>query len=294
MTKHISITGDLGSGKSTIAKRICDILHFKYLSTGSIQRELASQMGMNTLEFNKYSNENKEIDTYIDQKLKDIQYATDTYVLDARLGWHFVPSSFKIYVMAMDEVAASRVLRDSSRVGEPDTQDLQSKIHELRERRELENQRFEKIYGIRPSLFKDFDIIIDTSTATIEDITQLVVDLYEKHCQGVYYAKVWLSPVRLFPTITSDGHTDLTDEPIKCVLYQKNFYIIEGHQSVKEHMKRKNELIPVDMSGKNEEFIDDHTHIPTYLIKNTDLDTIKNWENENHIRFFQYPEFLNE
>lgn len=292
MTTHITITGDLGSGKSTIAKKICDILHLKYLSTGSIQRELASQMGMNTLEFNKYSNENKEIDSYIDQKLKDINHASDTYVLDSRLGWHFVQTSFKIYVMAMDEVAAARVLKDGSRVGEPDARDLQGKISELKERRELENNRFEKIYGIRPSLFQDFDIIIDTSTATVEDITQLVVDLYQKHCKGEPYAKVWLSPIRLFPTNSYEVTHNEKESPIKCVLYLRNFFIVEGHDQVSEYINRKSELIPVEMTGKNEDLIDDHTNIQTFLHNHSDLKTIKEWEKKHQIKFFHYPDFL--
>lgn len=289
---HISITGDLGSGKSTIAKIICQILNLKYLSTGSIQRELATQMGMNTLEFNKYSNDNKEIDTYIDQKLKDIEEATDTYVLDSRLGWHFVPTSFKIYVMALDEVAATRVLKDASRVGEPDAKDLQGKIKELKERREIETARFENIYGIRPSLFKDFDIIIDTSTATIEAISQLVIDLYNKHCKGEPYNRVWLSPIRLLPTQFYENENPSINSPIKCVLYQKNFYIIDGHKSVSALIHEKWELIPVEITGKNEEYMDDKTNIESYLKSHLDKETIKIWENSHNLKFYYYPEFL--
>ena len=87
---HISITGDLGSGKSTIAKEICKVLNFNYLSTGLIQRQLGQEKGMNTLEFNKFTDNNKQIDEYIDQKLKDINNQTESYVLDSRLGWHFI------------------------------------------------------------------------------------------------------------------------------------------------------------------------------------------------------------
>jgi len=286
---HISITGDLGSGKSTIAKNICNILSLKYLSTGSIQRELAAEMGMNTLEFNKYSNENKEIDQYIDQKLIDINEANETYVLDSRLGWHFVNKSFKIYVMAMDEVAASRVLKDSSRIGEPNAKDLQGKILELRERREIENTRFENIYGIRPSIFQDFDIIIDTSTATIEQITALVLDLYKKHCSHEPYERIWLSPIRLLPT--KNLKVTSVREAIDCVLYERNFFIINGHEKVIQLISENIQLIPVKILGKNEDYIDETVSIISYLKENFSQTELKKWEKENNLQFYHSPEF---
>ena len=202
---HISITGDLGSGKSTVAKEICRVLGFKYLSTGQIQRQLGQERGMNTLEFNKFTDNNKEIDDYIDQRLKDINNQTDSYVLDSRLGWHFVNTSFKIYLMAVDEVAASRVLVDEKRIGEPLALDIKAKIKEQHERRKIENDRFEKNYGIKPSIFKDFDAIVDTSSASIDEVTNLILALYAKFEKKEHYNKIWLSPHRIFPTKNGRG-----------------------------------------------------------------------------------------
>ena len=178
---HISITGDLGSGKSTVAKEISQKLGFKYLSTGSIQRQLGQEKGMNTLEFNKFMNDNKEIDTYIDQKLIDINDQKDPHVLDSRLAWHFVKNSFKIYLAASDEVAASRVLNDGVRVGEPSAADLQSKINDLRERRKIEGERFEKQYGIKPNIDTDFDAVIDTSFISVSEVVDLILSRYEEY-----------------------------------------------------------------------------------------------------------------
>ena len=179
-TMHISITGDLGSGKSTVAKEISQKLGFKYLSTGSIQRQLGQEKGMNTLEFNKFMTENKDVDTYIDQKLIDINDQKEPYVLDSRLAWHFVRKSFKVYLAASDEVAATRVLNDGIRVGEPSAADLQSKINDLRERRKIESERFEKQYGVKPNIDTDFDAIIDTSFLSIAEVVSLILSQYDQ------------------------------------------------------------------------------------------------------------------
>ena len=50
---HITITGNLGSGKSTICNILKEKYQFEIYSTGKVQRKLAEDMGMTTLEFNQ-------------------------------------------------------------------------------------------------------------------------------------------------------------------------------------------------------------------------------------------------
>ncbi|MCX8480689.1 MAG: cytidylate kinase family protein, partial [Sediminibacterium sp.] len=66
---HITITGDLGSGKTTVAKKLCEILHYTYFSTGKIQREIAAQRKTNTLNLNYIAENDSSIDEYIDNQL---------------------------------------------------------------------------------------------------------------------------------------------------------------------------------------------------------------------------------
>ena len=42
LPKHITITGDLGSGKSSMAARLTDKYGATRISTGAVQRELAA------------------------------------------------------------------------------------------------------------------------------------------------------------------------------------------------------------------------------------------------------------
>ena len=53
MTMHITMAGKLGSGKSTIARLLNERHGFEIYSTGKIQRELARNFGVRTLEMNK-------------------------------------------------------------------------------------------------------------------------------------------------------------------------------------------------------------------------------------------------
>ncbi len=304
---HISITGDLGSGKSTVAKEICRVLGFKYLSTGQIQRQLGQERGMNTLEFNKFTDNNKEIDDYIDQRLKDINNQKDSYVLDSRLGWHFVNQSFKIYLMAVDEVAASRVLVDEKRIGEPRALDIKAKIKEQHERRKIENDRFEKNYGIKPSIFKDFDAIVDTSSASIAEVTNLILALYAKFEKKEHYNKIWLSPHRIFPT--KNGRSMVSEEakrikenirekgfdvefPISCVLFQKEFYAFDGHKRLSACLHSKLPFIPISLTAKNEDTINPTLKVEQFVKGNLNISMINHWEEVHGFKFCHYPALL--
>jgi CMP/dCMP kinase len=301
---HISITGDLGSGKSTMAKEICRVLNYKYLSTGQIQRQLGLERGMNTLEFNKFTDNNKEIDDYIDQRLKDINGQTETYVLDSRLAWHFVKKSFKVYLMAVDEVAASRVLIDEKRIGEPQSLDIHAKIKEQHERRKIENDRFEKTYGVKPSIFKDFDAIIDTSSASISEVTNLVLALYDKFKENKQYNRIWLSPLRIFPTenirllasaeakelkaaISANGFDP--NHPISCVLFHREFYIFDGHKRVSACLYNKLPFIPISLIAKNEETILPNFKVEQFVKDALSMSWIYDWEDAHQFKFYHYP-----
>jgi len=305
---HISITGDLGSGKSTVAKEICHELNYMYLSTGLIQRQLGIDKGMDTLEFNKYSDDNKEVDDYIDQKLKDINYDSNLYVLDSRLAWFFVKNSFKVYLMTIDEVAASRVLTDKKRIGEPLAKDIQSKINDLKERQRSENNRFKKSYGIEPDIFRNFDLIIDTSTATISEVTSLILTQYKKWQTKEKFNRLWLSPLRLFPTenirtiahheagslseeMTKNGFDD--NFPVSCVLCNEDFYLFDGHKRLSAALYNKLSFIPVQLLAKDLEEVLPSINVIRFVNDSLNLSAVYDWEDAHTFKFFHYPVVLN-
>ena len=66
---HISITGRLGSGKSTVAKIIAEKYGFEIVSTGTALRNIAAELGMTALEFNKLMTADPKYDYMIDNGL---------------------------------------------------------------------------------------------------------------------------------------------------------------------------------------------------------------------------------
>lgn len=180
----ISITGDLGSGKSSVAKELCRMLGYQYFSTGSIQRELAQQKGMNTLELNYQAETDKEIDRFIDDRLRQLNHDAKPYVLDSRLAWHFIKNSFKVYLTVQPAIAAKRVLGDTQRTNEPVVHNEAAKALNLLERKRAEDQRFKKRYGVNCADLRNYDAIIDTSRSTAAQVAELIVRLYDQWNSG--------------------------------------------------------------------------------------------------------------
>lgn len=181
---HISITGDLGSGKSSVAKILCEDLGFEYFSTGSLQRKLAAEKGMNTLDMNKFSESTKDVDDYIDNFLRQIEAdknAACTYILDSRLAWHFVPSSFKVFIKVAPEVAAQRVLSDKARSNEPDSTDVASTMASLQARMQSECKRFKEYYDIDYRNESNFDLVVDSSVMTAQEVAASIIKAYQSH-----------------------------------------------------------------------------------------------------------------
>ncbi|MDR1591339.1 MAG: (d)CMP kinase [Prevotellaceae bacterium] len=306
---HISITGDLGSGKSTVAKEIARILQFKYLSTGVIQRQLALEKGMNTLEFNEYTSKHPEIDDYIDQTLKDVNEQREPYVLDARLGWRFVPRSFKVYLMAMNEVAALRVLSDSQRIGEPSASDINAKIRDLLKRKAIEDERFHQKYGIKPDIFKDFNAVIDTSAASSDEVVSLILSLYERFQTENLKRTVWLSPYRIYPlknmprfpfNAVEEIMQKLTDgekfaySPVVCMLRQNEFYLYKEDCRLSAHIRLKYPFVPVALEAEDDENITPDKTVAEYITSLLDKNILIQWENEHRFIFDHYPSVLHQ
>ncbi|MCK9164005.1 MAG: AAA family ATPase, partial [Bacteroidales bacterium] len=94
----ISISGDLGSGKSVLSKQLKEELGFEVISIGVIQRELATKYGMDALEFNKFMETHPEIDEQCDEMVTNYGKEDRGLILDSRLAWHFIPHSFKVHL----------------------------------------------------------------------------------------------------------------------------------------------------------------------------------------------------
>ena len=183
-TYIISFNGQEGSGKSTIAEMVAEKLGIPRYYMGQIFRDMAAEEGMTLPEFRKKCdadhNFDKKVDDYV-IKLSQQQYS---FVIESRTAWHFIPESLKVYLKVDSRVAAERILKalseDNNRGNEDKNlstiEDIQKSILQ---RRKEDSERYFSLYAIHQDDEKNYDLIIDTTNLSIEEVFSKVIDFVE-------------------------------------------------------------------------------------------------------------------
>lgn len=176
----ISITGDLASGKSTVANLLAEELGYSIHRNGAYARQIAKELNMDITEYNKYVENHPEIDRRIEQSAAEYAKAHDNVIVDARLGWYAVPHSFKVYLKVDLDVSAKRALNDKNRKDTEMFSTFEDQKKDIQKRYELENKRFLDLYGIHREDLANYDLVIDTSDLTPEETKNKIIENYNK------------------------------------------------------------------------------------------------------------------
>ncbi len=174
----ISLAGDLGSGKTTVGEILSKKYNLKKISIGQILREMASAQGMSVAEFNTYMETHPEYDNLVDEKLKSYEKESGNYLFDSRMAWHFVPSSFSVY-MKVDVVTAAHRIMSADRENEK-YPSVEVAVSRLTDRRNSELLRYNSLYGVDISNLSNYDLVVDTSGKAPEEVASIIIDNFEK------------------------------------------------------------------------------------------------------------------
>ena len=234
---HITLSGELGSGKSTVANYLISKMPFKIVSAGLLFRQLAAKHGMSAKEFNEFIESDPKYDHYVDDTMAELGRTDEKIIFDSRMAWHFVPSSFKIYLYVDVDTATERIFNDVGRVSESYA-DKATARQEIIDRRKSELLRYQNFYHCNLDDYSNYDLIVDTSHATREEVNELVFNSFKAFDEGKEYTKIWLSPKSLI--IKGDAEND-ADE--KVVINKKRRPILrrkgcrEGEKSTRKWQK---------------------------------------------------------
>jgi len=170
----ITITGSLGSGKSTIGKILADKLNYKYISGGDIFRKIAEERGVDINKINNEAENNKEVDRLIDEYLEELN-EEDKLVIDSRMAWYFIDKSVKIYLFTDVQTAVERI-SNSNRITEGNLFDREELKLKVQDRRKSEVKRFRKIYGIDIENKENYDLLMSTGNLEPLEIVDKILE----------------------------------------------------------------------------------------------------------------------
>jgi CMP/dCMP kinase len=181
----ITISGLPGSGKSTAGKLLAKLLGFRHFSSGDFMREIAAKRGVSLNELGKLAEKDRSIDQELDERTKKLGKDNDDFVMDSRLAYYFIPGSFKIFLEVDEKEAAKRILGainngSEGRKVEKESTNLASTIDGIRERLRSEKQRYKNYYNLDPYDLKLYDLVVDTTNCTPEEVIEKIVESIKK------------------------------------------------------------------------------------------------------------------
>ena len=176
----ITIAGSLGSGKSSTARAVASVLGFRHFSSGDLFRQLAAERGESIEAMNISAEAQRDIDLKVDNLLREMYRTDEQLVIDSRMAWHWMPLSFKVFLVLDPNTAAERIfnhLRDEGRMSEAATS-----IDEVRKsidrRFASEQKRYAALYGVNATDPLNFDIVINTKHNDLKTVTEIVSSAY--------------------------------------------------------------------------------------------------------------------
>jgi predicted cytidylate kinase len=136
-------------------------------------RQMAGERGMSVLEFGRLAEDDADIDREIDARTAELGRTRDGFVIDSRLAWHFIPGSIKVFLDVGIDVAAERIYGDD-RGTETENVDVAVTRGNIEARTASESKRYQDYYGVDYLDHAHYDLVIDTSTLSVDEIVDRI------------------------------------------------------------------------------------------------------------------------
>ena len=273
---------------------------YEVYSTGSIQRALASEMGLTTLEMNELMFTDVKYDRLIDNKVLSLsRNAIDkTIVFDSRMAWKFAENSIKVFLTIDPLEAASRVLHTRN-----NSVESYSSIYEAKEmlirRSQLENERFKKIYNVDIFDYRNYDLVLDTTYISSDTACDIIYRVFMEKSEKKE-TRIVLSPKMLYPTQNineikaepieeesriKDGHA----EGISIIPFNGYNFIVSGHKYWLDAIIENRSIVETSLVDVEKySFWKNPTNVKNY-VASINNDFLKEFEELGGFQYLSYP-----
>ena len=212
------------------------------------------------------------VDTLIDgdtkrmgQEINKEERPNEIWIFDSRMAFDNIPDAFSVRLTVNPKEAAKRLFNDSSRGNEDKYSSLEEAEKAREERRIGEIKRYKERYGVNLEDEKNYDLIIDTTSAETNDTAKIILQCEDRYRNGEEFGKNWASVLTMIPTqsfkdtlypqlgsiwtlnkleeeIKKNGY-DPTEE-VEIYKIDGINYLSEGHHRIISNFAAGNTLIP--------------------------------------------------
>lgn len=175
----ITISGLPGSGKTTVGKLLAKKLGMRFYSIGDLRGRMAIERGLTIDQLNEIGMKEKWTDKEADEYQRKLGETEDDFVIESRLGFFFIPKSVKIFLDVDPRKAAERIFRDN-RPDEKRKGTIEEVASSIRKRMKNDVARYRKYYKVDFLDESQYDIIIDTTNLTPDQVVERIMNGIKK------------------------------------------------------------------------------------------------------------------
>ncbi len=173
----ITIGGNVGAGKTTLASKLAPALNYEQLYVGGIFREMAAEKNLSIEQFYAQLKDDPAIEQSVDQRQATMMRETDNLIVQGRIAWYFAKSSpfqvFNIFLQVDPATGARRSGERKENIG----RSTDEMVIATTEREKMERERYKMLYGIEDHLNPEhYSLVIDTSTLNEQEVFQKALD----------------------------------------------------------------------------------------------------------------------
>lgn len=173
----IAISGLHGAGKTTAARALARKFGLKYVSAGTVFRQMAKERGMTLGKFSQYVERHPGIDRQIDRRTANVA-KKDGVLIDARLsGWMAKGADISILLTAPLGLRVKRIARRERRR-------YKDVLAETERRERSEAKRFKRLYGIDVNDCSVFDLTLNTERWSVKEMNRVLEFVVEFTIRG--------------------------------------------------------------------------------------------------------------
>jgi len=173
----VTISGQSGSGKTTVANLVAERLGIPAVDVGGIFRGLAAKRGLDILEMARYAEKHPEIDRELDAATIKMCREKKDLVLQGRLAAWMTRKNgleaFRVWIDASPRVRAERIVKREGG-------DLAKVLAYTNERDAENRRRYLDTYGLDLNDLSVYDTVIRTDNRSIEQVVSALIRALHK------------------------------------------------------------------------------------------------------------------
>lgn len=173
--RTITIGGLPGTGTTTACRTLQRTTGLRYVYAGQIFRDMAAERRMTLEQFGRYCEEHPEMDRSLDERQLQLLRGPPL-LLEGRLSGFLAHReklpSYKVWFTCDPWIRAERIVKREG--GE-----VEDRMAEMRRREESEKIRYVKFYGYDPADLSVYDLVIDSSQLTPEQVVDTLLAGYD-------------------------------------------------------------------------------------------------------------------